>query len=148
LALAYHQGMAELKTTRNDADVDAFLDSVDNETRRRDAFTMKDLIADVTGETPEMWGNAIVGYGPYRYTPKSGGAEHEWFKVGFSPRKQYLTLYIMDGFDGYQELLGRLGSHTTGKACLYIKDLEKVDKNVLTELITRSVARVEELQAG
>jgi len=137
--------MAELKTTRNNADVNAFLDSVDNEVRRRDALTMKDLMAEVTGEQPEMWGNAIVGYGPYRYTPKSGGTEHEWFKVGFSPRKQYLTLYIMDGFDGYEGLLGRLGSHTTGKACLYIKDLEKVDQDVLSELITGSVAQVEEL---
>jgi hypothetical protein len=137
--------MAQLKTTRNAGEVNAFLDSVDNETRRRDAFTMKDLMAEATGEQPEMWGDAIVGYGPYRYTPKSGGAEHEWFKVGFSPRKQYLTLYIMDGFDGYGELLGRLGSHTTGKACLYIKDLEKVDQKVLSELITRSVAHVEEL---
>jgi len=58
---------------------------VDNETRRRDAFAMKDLMADITGEKPEMWSNATVGYGPYTYTPKSGGTEHEWFKVGFPP---------------------------------------------------------------
>lgn len=78
----------------------------------------------------------------YTYQPKGGGAEHEWFKVGFSPRKQYLTLYIMDGFAGYEELLDRLGSHTTGKACLYIKDLKEVDKDVLAELVTRSITHV------
>ncbi|HEX6286752.1 MAG TPA: DUF1801 domain-containing protein [Acidimicrobiia bacterium] len=140
--------MAELKTTRSDADVDAFLASVDNDLRRRDALAMRDLMTEVTGEKPEMWGNAIVGYGPYTYRPKAGSAEHEWFKVGFSPRKQYLTLYVMDGFSEYEDLLSRLGSHTTGKACLYIKDLEKVDKDILSELIARSVAHVEGLAAS
>ena len=135
--------MAEIKTTRNDADVDEFLNSVDNDARRRDAFAMKDLMAAATGEKPEMWGTSIVGYGPYRYTPKAGGAEYEWFKVGFAPRKQSLTLYIMDGFAAYDELLGKLGKHTTGKACLYVKNLDDVDIEVLSELITRSVSQVE-----
>ena len=136
--------MAELKTTRNDGDVDLFLQSVDNDTRRRDALAVRDLMTEITGEDPQMWGDSIVGYGPYVYRPKSGGAEHEWFKVGFSPRKQSLTLYIMDGFDDYDQLLSKLGPHTTGKSCLYIKDLEKVDGDVLAELISRSVRHVEE----
>jgi hypothetical protein len=140
--------VAEIKTTRSKRDVDEFLDSVANERRRRDAKAMKLLMADLTGEEPEMWGSSIVGYGPYRYKPKSGGAEHEWFKVGFSPRKQSLTLYIMDGFGEHDDLLGRLGDHTTGKSCLYIKDLEEVDLEVLSELITRSVAYVEERNRG
>lgn len=135
--------MAELKTTRNDGDVDEFLEAVDKDIRRRDAFTMRDLMQEITSEKPEMWGTSIVGYGPYRYTPTAGGAEHESFKVGFSPRKQSLTLYIMDGFGEYDTLLSKLGSHSTGKACLYVKDLEKVDTEVLTELITRSVSHVE-----
>ena len=135
--------MAELKTTRNDADVDEFLNSVDNDIRRRDAFAVKDLMAAATGEKPEMWGTSIVGYGPFRYAPKAGGADYEWFKVGFSPRKQSLTLYIMDGFSEYDELLGKLGKHTTGKTCLYIKNLDEVDTEVLPELITRSIAHVE-----
>lgn len=139
--------MAELKTSRNDGDVDAFLDSVDNETRRRDALVMKDLMADITGEKPEMWGNSIVGYGAYTYKPKSGGSLNEWMKVGFSPRKQSLTLYIMDGFSDYESLLGQLGNHSTGKACLYIKDLNNVDMDVLKNLITASVAAVEERTA-
>lgn len=135
--------MAELKTTRNDSNVDDFLDSVDNAKRKRDALVVRDLMSEVTGEKAEMWGTSIVGYGPYRYTPKGGGAEHEWFKVGFSPRKASLTVYIMDGFSEYDALLARLGSHSTGKSCLYIKDLEKVDMKVLRELITRSVSAVE-----
>ncbi|MGD2100766.1 MAG: DUF1801 domain-containing protein [Acidimicrobiia bacterium] len=135
--------MAELKTTRNDADVDEYLHGVDNQTRRRDALAIRDLMAQVTGEKPEMWGDSIVGFGPYAYRPKSGGAEHEWFKVGFAPRKQALTLYIMDGFDDYDALLSKLGPHSTGKSCLYIKNLEKVDTEVLTELVKRSVAHVE-----
>lgn len=132
--------MAEIKTTRTDADVDEFLASVEDESRRRDALTVKDLMEQVTGEKPSMWGPSIVGYSPYVYRPKSGGAEREWFKVGFSPRKQALTLYLMEGFDGYEELLGDLGPHSTGKSCLYIKELDKVDQDVLTELINQSLA--------
>lgn len=132
--------MAEIKTTRTDADVDAFLESVDDEVRRRDAIEVKDLMEKVTGEKPAMWGPSIVGYSTYVYKPKSGGGEREWFKVGFSPRKQALTLYVTEGFTGYQELLASLGPHTTGKSCLYIKDLEKVDREVLSELVSQSLA--------
>ena len=78
------------------------------------------------------------------YRPKAGGVEQEWFKVGFSPRTASLTLYIMDGFTEYRPLLDRLGPHSTGKACLYIKDLDEVDPEVLNEIIARSVAAVEE----
>lgn len=135
--------MAQLKTTRTDASVDDFLASVDNEKRKSDALVIRDLMSEVTGEEPEMWGPSIVGYGPYVYKPKAGGADREWFKVGFSPRKTSLTLYIMDGFSEYDSLLEKLGNHSTGKSCLYIKDLEKIDMDVLGELVTRSVAAVE-----
>ena len=95
-----------------------------------------------------MWGSAIVGFGPYRYQPTSGGSESEWFKIGFSPRKQALTLYIMDGFSSYRALLDKLGPHTTGKTCLYIKNLEQVDLDVLERLINESLAAVEARIAG
>lgn len=137
--------MAQLKTTRNDGDVDAFLHGVEDARRRRDALRMRKLMAEITGEKAEMWGDSIVGYGSYRYRTKAGGAEHEWFKVGFSPRKASLTLYIMDGFSEYEELLSRLGNHSTGKACLYLKDLEQVDEGTLEEIITRSVAAVDKI---
>lgn len=134
--------MAEPKTTENDGDVDGFLHSVDNDVRRRDALQARDLMARLSGEEPRMWGTSIVGFGRRKYRTKSGG-ESEWFKIGFSPRKQSLTLYIMDGFDHYEEILGRLGPHSTGKSCLYVKDLEKVDRNILEDLISRSLVHID-----
>lgn len=134
--------MAELKTTENDGDVDEFIESVENEIRRRDAIRINDLMARLSGDEPRMWGTSIVGFGRRTYRTKSGG-ESGWFKIGFSPREQSLTLYIMDGFDDYESLLGRLGPHTTGKSCLYVKDLEKLDEKVLEDLISRSLAHVD-----
>ncbi|MGI9665954.1 MAG: DUF1801 domain-containing protein [Acidimicrobiia bacterium] len=134
--------MAEPKTKKNDGDVDAFLNSVENDTRRRDAFTVKEMMTRLSGEEPKMWGASIVGYGDYTYVTGSGN-ESTWMKIGFSPRKQSMTLYIMDGFDSYQDLLGDLGPHGTGKSCLYIKDLTKVDSNVLEDLIGQSLAFID-----
>jgi len=138
--------MAELKTKRNKGDVDAFLDSVANEKRRQDSFTVLELMKQVTGKKPEMWGDSIVGFGSYHYKYASG-REGDWFLVGFSPRAQNLTLYIMAGFDTYETLLGKLGKHTTGKSCLYIKRLEDVDMDVLKELVRRSVEHMEKAHA-
>jgi len=138
--------MAELKTKRNKGDVDAFLDSVGNEKRRQDSFTVLELMKQVTGKKPEMWGDSIVGFGSYHYKYASG-REGNWFLVGFSPRAQNLTLYIMAGFDTYETLLGKLGKHTTGKSCLYIKRLEDVDMDVLKELVRRSVEHMEKAHA-
>jgi len=134
--------MAELKTRQNEGDVDAFLDSVENDTRKRDAFRVRDIMTRLSGEEPKMWGDSIVGFGEYPYTNRSG-KEHKWMKIGFSPRKQSLTLYIMDGFSDYQSLLGQLGPHSAGKSCLYIKDLERVDADVLEKLITNSLEHVD-----
>ena len=134
--------MAELKTQRNDGDVDAFIDSIDDERKREDARAIRSMMADVTGDEGAMWGSAIVGFGSYDYRYASG-REGTWFKVGFSPRKQNLTLYIMSGFDDYEPMLERLGKHSTGKSCLYIKRLEDVDPVVLRDLVSRSVAHIE-----
>ena len=133
--------MAELKTQRNDASVEAFLDSVEDERRRADSFRVLDLLREITGEEPAMWGTSIVGFGSYHYTYASG-REGDWPVVGFSPRKRNLTLYIMDGFDTYNALLARLGKHKTGKACLYISRLADVDLDVLRDLIKQSIAHV------
>lgn len=130
--------VAKLKTSRNDQDVARFLEDVANEHRRRDALTLLDLMADVTGEQPAMWGNSIVGFGSYHYTYASG-REGDWFLTGLSPRKHALTAYIMAGFDDYDELLQRLGKFKIGKSCLYINKLEDVDAGVLRDLIERSV---------
>lgn len=133
--------MAELKTQDNDGDVGAFLDGVDNPTRQADARAVVEMMSDITGENPRMWGTSIIGFGTYHYRYASG-REAEWMVVGLSPRKQALTLYLMDGYEGRDELLARLGPHSIGKSCLYIKRLDKVDGEVLKELITDSVARV------
>ncbi len=130
--------MAELKTKRNKGDVQTYLNSVENEVKRQDSFTIMELMKEVTGEEPEMWGDSIVGYGTYHYKYASG-REGDWFLTGFAPRKQNLTLYIMAGFDQYDKLLGDLGKYKTGKSCLYINKLEDVDQDVLRELVRQSV---------
>jgi hypothetical protein len=130
--------MAELKTKPNDQSVEAFLNTVDNEQKRQDCFTILALMEEVTGAEPKMWGDRIIGYGNYHYKYASGRDAH-WFLTGFSPRKQNLTLYIMSGFEQYEALLVQLGKFTTGKSCLYIKKLEDIDLPTLRELIRQSV---------
>jgi len=139
--------VATIKTQRNDGDVDAFLATVGDDTRREDARAVCDLMAEVTGDPPEMWGDAIVGFGDRRYRNGTGKVA-EWFVVGFSPRKLNLTLYIMDGFEQYDDLLGALGKHTTGKSCLYVKRLADVDLQVLKRLVETSVAHVRATSLG
>jgi hypothetical protein len=130
--------MAELKTKPNDQSVEAFLNSVADEKKRRDCFTILELMQQVTGTEPEMWGSTIVGFGRYHYKYASG-REGDWFLTGFSPRKQNLTLYIMAGFTEYEALLSKLGKHSTGKSCLYIKKIEDIDLEALRELVRQSV---------
>ena len=130
--------MAELKTQKNKASVAEFLNGVENEKRRKDSKAVLKMMKEITGEKPTMWGPSIVGFGDYEYKYPSG-QQGKWFKVGFSPRKTALTLYIMTGFDRYEELMKKLGKYKTGKSCLYINKLEDVDSDVLRELIDESV---------
>ncbi|MEL4304431.1 DUF1801 domain-containing protein [Methanococcoides sp. LMO-2] len=132
-----------MKTKKNEASVEDFLNTVENEKKRSDSFTIMDLMQEVTGEVPTMWGDSIVGFGNYTYK-YSTGRTGEWMLTGFSPRKQNLTLYIMPGFEQYDDLLSRLGKYTTGKSCLYIKKLEDVDQDVLRELVRLSVEYMKE----
>ena len=138
--------MAELKTKRNSGNVEAFLSGVTDEKKRQDSFAILELMKKVTGKEPEMWGESIVGFGAYHYKYASG-REGDWFLTGFSPRAQNLTLYIMAGFDQYEALLSKLGKHSTGKSCLYIKKIEDIDINVLEELVKRSVEHMERSNA-
>ncbi len=133
--------MAELKTQPHDGDVMEFLSSVDSDRRREDAQVVLDLMQEVTGEEPKMWGTSIVGFGSYHYQYESG-REGDWFVTGFSPRKHNLTLYIMSGFTQFEELLGQLGKYKTGKACLYINKIDDIDLNTLRKLIRLSVDHV------
>ena len=130
--------MAELKTKLNDQNVEDFLKGISDEKKRQDCFTLLEIMKQVTQADPKMWGSSIVGFGSYHYKYASG-REDDWFLTGFSPRKQNLTLYIMAGFDLYEELLKRLGKYTTGKSCLYIKRIEDIDLPTLKTLIEQSV---------
>ncbi|HYJ88215.1 MAG TPA: DUF1801 domain-containing protein [Pyrinomonadaceae bacterium] len=133
--------MAELKTKPTDESVTAFLNKVSDEVRRDDCFAVLEIMKDVTGEEPKMWGPSIVGFGRYHYKYESG-REGEWMITGFSPRKGDLTLYIMPGFEAFPDLMKRLGKFKTGKSCLYIKKLEDVDRGVLRQLVKQSVRKM------
>ena len=136
--------MAENKTTPNDQDVEQFLNSVEDERKRKDSFMILELMKQVTGIEPRMWGSSIVGFGSYHYKYESG-REGDMILAGFSPRKQNLTLYNMGGFERYDDLLKKLGKHTTGKGCLYIKRLDDVDLPTLKSLIEESFKHVKQL---
>jgi hypothetical protein len=130
--------VAENKTQFNDADVKAFLDTVADERKRQDCLTLVDMMREITGEEPQMFGASIVGFGSYHYKYESG-REGDMILTGFSPRKQNLTLYVMAGFDKYDEMRQRLGKHKVGKSCLYVNRLADVDQGVLREMVQQSV---------
>ncbi|MBB4948691.1 hypothetical protein F4556_004226 [Kitasatospora gansuensis] len=130
--------MAEPKTKPTATDPAAFLAAVPDE-RRADAEALYALMAEVTGVPAVMWGGSIVGFGRYHYRYASGRGG-DWPPVGFSPRKQALTLYVAEGFEPHRDLLARLGPHTTGKGCLYVKRLAALDQAVLRELVERGFA--------
>ncbi len=130
--------MTENKTQKTGASVEDFIESVENKRRREDGFTLLQVMKEITGEEPEMWGPSIIGFGDYHYKYESG-REGDIFLAGFSPRKQSLSLYIMDGFKEYDSLLGALGKHRKGASCLYINKLADVDMNILRKLIEKSV---------
>jgi hypothetical protein len=130
--------MAELKTKKNKVSVEVFLNKIENEKRKKDSFAVLELLKKCTKSEPSMWGLSIVGFGNYHYKYASG-REGDWFKVGFSPGKQNMTLYIMTGFSRHEEIMKRLGKHKIGKSCLYINKLEDVNLSVLEELVESSV---------
>ena len=130
---------AELKTKKTEASVEDFLSAIEDEQKRSDAFAVMVLMHKLSGEKPKMWGASIVGFGS-RLLKYDSGRELDWMQIGFSPRKTNLTLYLSTGgFDKYDALMKKLGKHTTGKGCLYIKRLSDVDMKVLKELIAASL---------
>ncbi len=128
--------MAENKTKPSSQSVTDFLAGVD-EQKRRDSLELIEMMREISGHEPVLWGPSIIGFDTYHYKYPSGH-EGDMCALGFSPRKANLTIYITDGFNAYGELMSRLGKHTTSVACLYIKKLADVDKDVLKELITQS----------
>jgi hypothetical protein len=134
--------MAELKTKPTRDSVSAFIAKVSDEQRRKDCKIIIELMREATKAKPEMWGSSIVGFGRCKYKYPSG-RELEWMLVGFSPRKNDLTLYITSGFQSSPKLMAKLGKYKTGKSCLYVKRLADIDLNALRELIKESVEKIQ-----
>jgi hypothetical protein len=129
--------MAELKTKPTPQSVEQFVKSLPDEGKRADCFTIINLMHQATGSEPRMWGDAIIGFGDYHYKYASG-REGDWFRVGFSPRKSNLTLYLGYDVAQFTGLLAKLGKYKHGKGCLYISRLSDVNQNTLRELIERT----------
>lgn len=132
--------MAELKTKQTDQSVQKFINEISDPVKRKDSKTVAAMMSEISGYKPKMWGPSIVGFGSYHYKYASG-QEGDWPLIAFSPRKQNLTLYVLSGSDEENELLKKLGKHTTGKSCLYIKQLSDVDLPTLKTLIRKCVKR-------
>lgn len=135
--------MYELKTKRTEIGVDDFLDAVADPRRREDGKTLCAMMARISGEPARMWGPSIVGFGRYRYSYDSGHSG-EMCRIGFSPRKGELVLYLSGDYTRHQPLMDRLGKHRTGKSCLYIKKFADVDEAVLEALIADALASMNE----
>ena len=130
--------MAENKTQKTKASVTDFINGIADESRRKDCRAVLKLMKDATGAPARMWGPSIVGFGDLRYTYASG-REGDWFLTGFSPRKDNLTLYLIPDLRAHTARLKKLGKHTTGGSCLYIRRLADVDQGVLKQLIDEGV---------
>lgn len=130
--------MAELKTRMTTQSVAEYLGSVEPENKRADAKKIDKMMQEVTGLKPKMWGTAIVGYDMYHYKSERSSQEGDWPLIGFSPRKQALSLYVLSGFEGQEQLLKKLGKHEAGKGCLYVKKLSDVDEKILREIFGKS----------
>ena len=127
------------KTQRTDGSVADYLATITNERRRTDAEEAMALMREMTGAEPVMWGPSMIGFGRHPYTT-ADGKEHEWFAVGLSPRKAALTLYGLTYYESNTDLLERLGPHSTGKGCLYVKRFDDLDRDVLVALVERGWA--------
>ena len=132
--------MAENKTKANNVSVEAFIDAITDQSRRADAKLLVKLMQKASGEKPKMWGASIIGFGGHHYVYDSGRAG-DMPLIAFSPRKAATVLYGMTGFDGSEAFLAKLGKHTSGKGCVYIKKLADVDQKILESMAAKAVAK-------
>ncbi len=131
--------MAGLVNQETDLSVDAYLDNIENESKREDARKLLEMMKKVTGQEPKVWGdNYFIGFGKYKYKRKGGKEEFEWFNVGFAPRKSKLTIYLTYDIGKQEELLSKLGKYKHGKGCLYINKLADVDLKILEKMVEKS----------
>jgi hypothetical protein len=127
--------MAENKTKPTSASVEDFINSVKDEQKRKDSFVIMEMMKKASGEEPKMWGSSIIGFGNIRLKSPTSGREVDWIRIGFSPRKAYLSLYITGDVRMHAASLEKLGKHKTGVGCININKLEDVDMKVLKEMI-------------
>lgn len=127
--------LAQIKTKPTVASVADFINAVPDEQKRKDSLVILEMMKKASGEEPVLWGSSIIGFGNKRYKSPATGREVDWFKIGFSPRKANLTLYIAVGMHQQTGALEKLGKHKTGGGCLYINKLEQVDLKVLQGMI-------------
>ena len=132
-------------TDSDSGSAQALIDAIANDRRKADAAKLLELTSAVTGETPRVWGSDTIGFGQYHYRYKTG-QEGDFFKVGFSPRKDRLTLYIMSGLRGFDDILDRLGPHRAAKSAVHLKWLADVDREALVELVTECVAHLDTVE--
>ena len=128
----------ELKTKPTHVAVDAYIDSIESESRRSDCRVLLTMMAQATGEPATMWGPSMIGFGSYHYLYASGH-QGDAMLVGFSPRKAAMSIYVLNGFEGQEDLLAKLGKHKVGKSCLHVKKLDDIDVFVLGEMVNRSL---------
>jgi hypothetical protein len=127
--------LAEIKTKETNSSVADFINSIEDEQKRKDSLVLVKLMQAATKEEPKMWGSSIVGFGNVRVKSPATGREVDWLKIGFSPRKANLSLYLAGNIKAHAESLKKLGKHKTGVGCLYIGKLDDVDMKVLEEMI-------------
>jgi hypothetical protein len=133
--------LAEIKTKPTAASVEEFINNVKDEQKRKDSFTLLEMMKKATGEDPKMWGSSLIGFGNKRYKSPATGREVDWLVIGFSPRKANLSLYLSMDIKEHATALNKLGKHKTGVGCLYINKLEDIDMKVLKEIIDASLNR-------
>lgn len=132
--------MAELKTQQTNEDVREFINRfADSEQKKKDSYELLKFMQEVTGHEPKMWGASIIGFGSYHYKSERSRQEGDWPLVGFSPRKAAISLYVYSGMPEHEHLLKNLGKFKMGKACIYVKKLEDIDRNELKKLIQETI---------
>lgn len=133
--------VAEIKTKPTDVSVESFIAALPDEQKRKDSQTILKMMEKATKEKPKMWGASMIGFGDKRYKSPATGREVDWFKIGFSPRKANLSLYLTMDIKKHADTLKKLGKHKTGVGCLYINKLEDVDTKVLEKMITEAAKK-------
>lgn len=133
--------LAVIKTQETDASVEEYINALPDEQKRKDSFTILEMMKKASGEEPKMWGSAIIGFGNVRYKSPKTGREVDWLRIGFAPRKANISLYLVMNIKEHAARLEKLGKHKTGVGCLYINKLADINVNVLKEMIEASVVR-------